>query len=175
MRIRKAEAADLPAIRKIHDAAFGGPAEGRLAAALIADGRDAISLLARLDDAPVGHILFSPLTVTVDGHPIRALALAPMGVLPAYQKRGIGGALIEAGLAAARDASWAAVIVLGHPQYYPRFGFRAALTAGFQAPFQGAAFMGLELQPGALSGRKGKIIYPVSFGIDHAAPAVVAN
>lgn len=171
MRIRKAEAADLPAIRKIHDAAFGGPAEGKLVAALVADGLDAVSLLARLDDEPVGHILFSPLTVEVDGRAIPALALAPVGVTPAYQKRGIGSALIEAGLAAAREGGWAAVIVLGHPQYYPRFGFRAALTAGFQAPFQGDAFMGLELQPGALNGHKGRIIYPVSFGIDVSGPA----
>jgi len=168
MRIRNAEAADLPAIRKIHDAAFGGPAEGRLVAALTADGLDAISLLARLDDMAVGHILFSPLTVEVDGRPIRALALAPVGVDPAYQKRGIGTALIEAGLDQAKAAGWEAVVVLGHPGYYPRFGFRAALAAGFTAPFHGDAFMALELRQNALSGRKGRIIYPVSFGIDEA-------
>ncbi len=164
--IRKAEAADLPAIRKIHDAAFGGPGEGRLVADLAADGLDTLSLVAIEDEAVVGHVLFSPLLVEVDGKAIRALALAPLGIAPAYQRRGIGQLLARAGLAEARALGWDAVIVLGHPEYYGKFGFRAALTAGFKAPFQGPAFMGLELRAGALSGEKGRIIYPVSFGID---------
>lgn len=175
MRIRKAEAADLPAIRKIHDAAFGGPAEGRLVALLTAGGFPALSLVARLDDQIVGHILFSPLCVEVDGREIRALALAPVGVLPAYQKRGIGSALIEAGLAAARDQGWVAVIVLGHPGYYPRFGFRSDLAAGFQAPFQGEAFMAVELVAGSLTGRKGRIIYPVGFERDDSGTGAPAR
>lgn len=174
MRIRRAEAADLPAIRKIHDAAFGGPGEGKLVADLIAEGLDAIALVAESDGAPggepVGHVLFSPLLVEIDGQPIRALALAPLGISPAYQRRGIGAALTRAGLDLAREQGWAAVIVLGQPDYYARFGFRADLAAGFKAPFIGPAFMALDLQPGSLSGRKGRIIYPISFGIEEGAP-----
>lgn len=167
--IRKAEAADLPAIRKIHDAAFGGPGEGKLVADLTADGLDTLSLVAIEDEAVVGHVLFSPLLVEVGGKAIRALALAPLGIAPAYQRRGIGQLLARAGLAEARAQGWDAVIVLGHPEYYGKFGFRTALTAGFKAPFQGPAFMGVELRAGALSGEKGRIIYPVSFGIDDSA------
>lgn len=170
MRIRRAEAADLPAIRKIHDAAFGGPGEGKLVADLMTEGLDAISLVAESDGDLTGHVLFSPLLVEIDGQPIRALALAPLGISPAYQSQGIGMALTRAGLDLARERGWVAVIVLGHPTYYSRFGFRPDLTAGFRAPFQGAAFMGLELQTQALSGRKGRIIYPVSFGIAEDEP-----
>jgi putative acetyltransferase len=106
--------------------------------------------------------------VEVGGKAIRALALAPLGIAPAYQRRGIGQLLARAGLAEARAQGWEAVIVLGQPEYYGKFGFRAALTTGFKAPFRGPAFMGLELRSGALSGEKGRIIYPVSFGVDEA-------
>ena len=174
MRIRRAEAADLPAIRKIHDAAFGGPGEGKLVADLMAEGLDAISLVAEmggeLGSDLAGHVLFSPLLVEIDGQPIRALALAPLGISPAYQRQGIGMALTHAGLDLAREQGWVAVIVLGQPTYYSRFGFRADLAAGFRAPFQGKAFMGLDLQPQALSGTKGRIIYPMSFGIADGEP-----
>lgn len=175
MTIRKAEAADLPAIRKIHDAAFGGPGEGRLVADLTADGLDAISLVAEVGNTLIGHVLFSPLLVEIGGQPIRALALAPLGIKPAYQRQGHGRALAQAGLAIARDGGWAAVIVLGHPDYYAGLGFRADLAAGFTAPFQGPAFMGLELRPGALSGQKGRIIYPASFGVGEGEPVPAAN
>jgi putative acetyltransferase len=165
MTVRKAEAADLPAIRKIHDAAFGGPGEAKLVADLVAAGLDAISLVALAGPEIIGHILFSPLLVELNGAPIRALALAPLGVAPAHQRRGFGSTLTLAGLAEARESGWEAVIVLGHPEYYASLGFRADLASGFLAPFQGPAFMGLELREGALSGAKGRIIYPVSFGI----------
>ena len=172
--MRRAEAADMAAIRKIHDAAFGGPGEGKLVAELTADGLDAVSLVATEDARIVGHVFFSPLLVEVNEQPIRALALAPIGIDPAYQSRGIGTALTEAGLAAARQGGWEAVIVLGHPSYYPRFGFRADLATGFRAPFKGPAFMALELRPGVLSGRKGRIIYPSRFGITEGEPIETA-
>lgn len=175
MQVRSAEAADMAAIRKIHDAAFGGPGEGKLVADLTAEGLDAISLVAIKDTKIVGHVLFSPLLVEVNEKPIRALALAPIGIAPAYQKQGIGTALTEAGLAAARQDGWDAVIVLGHPSYYPRFGFRADLAAGFRAPFKGPAFMALELRPGVLSGRKGRIIYPSRFGIEESEPVAAGH
>lgn len=168
--IRKAEAADLPAIRKIHDAAFGGPGESQLVADLMADGLDAVALVALEGPDLIGHILFSPLLVELDGAPIRALALAPLGIRPSHQRRGFGRALVRAGLADARAAGWDAVIVLGHPDYYAGLGFRADIASGFRAPFQGSAFMGLELRPGALSGQKGRIIYPINFGIADGPP-----
>ena len=87
-----------------------------------------------------------------------------MAVAPGRQRSGIGSALVRAGLDQARRQHWQAVIVLGHPHFYPRFGFSAAVAAHFEAPFRGEAFMALELAPGALAGR-GRVTYPVAFGL----------
>ena len=111
----------------------------------------AIELVAADDAAIVGHILFSALSVTVEQRAVRALALAPMAVAPGRQRSGIGSALIRAGLAEARGQAWQAVIVLGHPHFYPRFGFSAACAANLEAPFRGEAFMALALAPRAVA------------------------
>ena len=175
MDIRTALAADLPALMALHDAAFGTPFEGKLVADLMAADLAALSLVAREDGRIVGHILFSPMIVEIDGETALALALAPLAVDPRFQRRGIGTALTRSSLAWARKAGWEAVIVLGHPEFYARFGFRADLAEGFQAPFSGPAFMALELTKSSLSGSKGRIIYPTPFGIpaDEDAPAAV--
>jgi putative acetyltransferase len=96
---------------------------------------------------------------------VRTLALAPMAVQPHRQRHGIGSALVRAGLQRARERGWQAVIVLGHHDYYPRFGFSAALAQPLEAPFSGASFMALELDPGALQGSAGRVVYPPPFGI----------
>lgn len=116
--------------------------------------------------AILGHILFSPLDLEIDGTPMPAAALAPISVRPDRQGQGIGGQLIEAGLEACRAAGIAAVVVLGHPGYYPRFGFSAALARKLHAPFSGDAFMALELIPDALAGRAGSVRYAPAFGLD---------
>jgi putative acetyltransferase len=135
---------------------------------------DAISRVASNNTELLGHILFSPLLVEVDGEAIAALALAPLAVMPGRQKQGVGTALMEAGLAQARAEGWDAVVVLGHPEYYKRFGFSPDAMQGFLAPFDGPAFMALELRKGALSGRRGRIIYPAPFGIADAPAAALA-
>jgi putative acetyltransferase len=113
----------------------------------------------------VGHILFSHLPVhTSDGAIVPAAALAPMAVLPAYQRSGVGSALVRAGLQACADGGAQAVIVLGHPEYYPRFGFSAEAARGLRAPFSGPAFMALELAPGALPA-DGEVRYARAFGL----------
>ena len=94
-----------------------------------------------------------------------ALALAPMSVRPDRQRQGIGSALVRAALERARQQGWQAVIVLGHPGYYPRFGFSAALARPLASPFSGDAFMALELIPGALQGGAGRVVYPSAFGV----------
>jgi putative acetyltransferase len=94
---------------------------------------------------------------------IPAAALAPLAVAPARQRRGIGSALVRRGLDVCRERGRAAVIVLGHPSYYPRFGFSAALARGFRAPYAGEAFMALELTPGALAAGAGDVRYPKAF------------
>lgn len=171
MDINAATKADLPVLAKLHDAAFGTPHEGKLVVDLTHADLAAISLVARENGTVVGHILFSPLVIEVDDDTVMGLALAPLAVLPAHQNRGIGTALTEAGLVAAVQHGWQAVIVLGQPSYYQRFGFSPALAAGFRTPFAGPHLMGLELSEGALSDRKGKIIYAAPFMALGAEPA----
>jgi len=153
------------AIARLNRAAFDGAFEAELVIRLHRDGLVVASLVA-LDDADlVGHILFSDLTVEVDGRPVKAVALAPMAVQAEQQRQGVGGRLIQEGCALVRQRGRGAVIVLGHPAYYPRFGFSAALAAKLRSPFTGEAFMALELEPGALAGRAGSVHYPPAFGI----------
>jgi putative acetyltransferase len=157
-------AADDSAIRRLNDDAFGGPSESRL----IEDLRAAVELVAVENGDIVGHILFSVLATTIDRQAVPALALAPMAVRPDRQRQGIGSVLVHAGLRLARERDWRAVIVLGHKEYYPRFGFSAALARPLEAPFSGDAFMALELAPGTLRGAKGRVTYPPAFGVTNA-------
>lgn len=150
------------AIDRVHRAAFGRAFEADLVRRLRSDGLVVASLVAIEAGAVAGHILFSELEVEVDGRPVAAASLAPMAVLPQRQRQGIGTRLVEAGLAALRGRK-AAVIVVGHPAYYPRFGFSAALVRHLETPYAGEAFMGRELVPGALSGLTGSVRYPPAF------------
>ena len=163
--IRERAAADDDALRRLNDAAFGGPDESRLVEDLRAAHLAAVELVAVEEAVVVGHILFSPLAVTHGKGAVRALALAPMSVRPDRQRRGIGSTLVRAGLDLAKVREWQAVFVLGHPDFYPRFGFSAALANVFKAPFAGDAFMALEIVPGALAGGGGIVSYPPAFGI----------
>jgi putative acetyltransferase len=165
VEIRGRTAADDAAIRQLNDDTFGGHYESRLIEDLRAAGLDAVELVAVENDDIVGHILFSVLATTIDRQTVPALALAPMAVRPDRQRRGIGSALVRAGLDLARDRDWRAIIVLGHKGYYPRFGFSAALARPLEAPFSGDAFMALELAPDALRGEKGRVTYPPAFGV----------
>jgi putative acetyltransferase len=165
VEIKGRTAADDAAIRQLNDDTFGGHYESRLIEDLRAAGLDAVELVAVENDDIVGHILFSVLATTIDRQTVPALALAPMAVRPDRQRRGIGSALVRAGLDLARDRDWRAVIVLGHKGYYPRFGFSAALARPLEAPFSGDAFMALELAPDALRGEKGRVTYPPAFGV----------
>ena len=163
--IRAVHPADTEAIAALNRAAFGGEEEVDIVERLRRDGLVAVELVAKRDGTISGHILLSWLPVTMDGRVVRALALAPMAVRPGLQKQGIGGRLIVAALGEARAMGTQAVIVLGHPDYYPRFGFSAALARNLASPFSGEAFMALELVPGALAGRQGSVRYPPAFGL----------
>lgn len=163
--IRAAGPADAEAVAALNRAAFGGEQEVGIVERLRRDGLVAVELAAERDGAIIGHILLSWLPTTMDGRMVKALALAPMAVLPGFQRQGIGGRLIAAALAEAGAAGAEAVVVLGHPGYYPRFGFSAALARNLASPFSGEAFMALELLPGALAGRRGSVSYPPAFGL----------
>lgn len=163
--IREREPADDEAIRRLNDLVFGGPFEGKLIDELREAFIDAVELVAVEDDTIIGHILFSALTTMVDDDAVPTLSLAPMCVHPDHQRSGIGSALVEVGLELARRREWQAVVVLGHPDYYPRFGFSAELASGLDSPFEGESFMALELVPGALDGDDGLVVYPAAFGL----------
>ena len=163
MLIRARAEADDDAIRRLNDAAFGGTYESKLVEDLRGAGLAVVEVVAD-EQTIIGHILFSMLDVTVNGASVRALALAPMSVQPERQRGGIGSRLVRAGLEQAHAEGWQAVIVLGHREYYPRFGFSAALAQPLQAPFSGPSFMALDLQPGVLQGG-GRVVYPAAFGV----------
>jgi putative acetyltransferase len=150
-------------IASLHRAAFRGDAEAELVACLHRDRLVALSLVALEDEQVVGHILFSEIAVDVDERGVRAVALAPLAVLPARQRSGIGTRLIEESLPRLLEAGWEAVIVVGHPAYYTRFGFSAELARKLASPYAGEAFMALELVPGALDGANGEVRYPAAF------------
>ncbi|NEX93296.1 N-acetyltransferase [Caulobacter sp. 17J65-9] len=164
MVIRDAREGDQLAVARLTDLAFAGPDESALIARLRDDGDVLIELVAEDAGEIVGHILFSPLPVERDGATAEAAALAPMAVLPGRQRSGVGSALVKAGLDACRAKGVPAVVVLGHPDYYPRFGFTAEAAATLQAPFSGPAFMALELTPGALE-HGGRVRYAKAFGL----------
>jgi putative acetyltransferase len=136
----------------VNELAFGGAAEAEIVEALRGAGAVTLSLVADLGGEIVGHILFSPARVESARGEVQAVGLAPMAVLPDHQRRGVGTALVRAGLEWLRQRGHGAVIVLGHPTYYPRFGFVPASRFGvrWERPCPGEAFQALELVPGAL-------------------------
>lgn len=163
--IRPERPEDSAAVIAINDRAFAGTAESELVVAIRESGRPVISLLAYSDDTPVGHIFFSPIQIRSEGPTIATLALAPMAVLPAFQRRGIGTLLVEAGLKQCARQDCQVVIVVGHPTFYSRFGFRPATGMGLGSVYSSAgdAFMALELAEGVLAGRAGFVEYPAEF------------
>ena len=120
-------------------------------------------MVAEVDSEVVGHILFSDLPIVTPGGVVPTLSLAPMAVVPSHQRREIGSLLVREGLRACREAGHRVVVVLGHPEFYPRFGFSAKLTKWLRSPFSGPAFMAVELVPGALEGIEGEVCYTPPF------------
>jgi putative acetyltransferase len=169
VEIRLEQGDDLEAIREVNRRAFGQEDEARLVDAL-RDGRYArLSLVAEEGGQVVGHILFSDLPILTPADALHALALAPMAVLPSHQRQGIGSRLVREGLRACVEAGHRIMVVLGHPDYYPRFGFSSRLAERLKAPFSGPAFMAQELVPGALANVTGEVRYPPPFGLEQKA------
>lgn len=163
MLVRAATSADAAAIHAIHVAAFGGDDEARLVAMLEADGDALVSLVAGIEGATIGHILFSRMTVETDGRPVRAAGLAPVGVLPAYQGLGFGSALIREGLGVLKAQGMEMSFVLGHEAYYPRFGYSAGLARPFASPYAGPHFMALAFDPAFRAPPSGRADYAPAF------------
>lgn len=167
LTIRAESAADRQSIARVNELAFGRPNEAKLVEGLRNSPHfiPGLSLVATLGGEVVGHILFTHVTVGRDEKARPAISLAPMAVLPSHQRRGIGSALVRTGLDEAKRLGHHVVIVLGHVDFYPRFGFVPASQAGIKAPFRvhDEAFMVCELQPGALEGMTGEVAYPPEF------------
>lgn len=165
VEIRCEQPEDTAGIRRVLQEAFGQPDEAGIVEAIRRCDDPTISLVALVDGELIGHILFSPVTISSnDGHWLAA-GLAPMAVLPGFQRRGVGQQLVARGLEACRQEGYARVVVLGHASYYPRFGFRPAETFGIHWEYDvpREAFMALELTPGALDGCSGTARYLPEF------------
>ena len=165
--VRQEQSADHEAVYLIHLRAFKQAHEADLVNALRNSQAfiPALSLVALMDDKVVGHILFTRIVIIDGTASHESLALAPVAVEPAYQRLGLGNALIREGLSGARELGFKSVIVLGHEQYYPRFGFAPASQWQIKAPFEVPenAFMALELVPGSLEGVSGTVKYAKEF------------
>lgn len=165
--IRREARGDERAIFDLNVRAFPQPDEAKLVDALRAANAVTVSLVAERDGRIAGHILFSPVRVEGQGTSFVALGLAPMAVEPERQRDGIGSLLVRAGLDACRDAGHTVVFVLGHPDYYPRFGFEPAAPRGlFYADTSrdySSAFFVTELARGALADRRGAVHFRPEF------------
>ena len=164
MRIRTEQTPDASQIREVTVAAFNGESEASLVDLLRKGAEPLISLVAEDGGLIVGHLMFSPVTLA-SGETFLAMGLAPMAVLPAKQRQGIGSALVERGLEECRLMGMAAVVVLGHPAFYPRFGFVPASHFGLRCEYEvpDEAFMAVELRESALKGKKGTVRYHHAF------------
>ena len=163
--IREEREDDRALVRSINEAAFGRADEADLIERLRSENVVLASLVAVFDSELVGHILFSRMWIQGAHDLVSAVTLAPMAVLPKRQRLGIGGEMIRCGLDLLRERAEGIVLVLGHPDYYPRFGFSCEKACLLESPFPAEAFMALELRRGALERVNGRVKYPAAFGL----------
>jgi putative acetyltransferase len=169
--IRQEQAQDHARVYQINARAFGGEAEAllvnrlRMSLAFVPE----LSLVAENETVLIGYLLLTKIQIWHNKIQVaESLALAPLAVLPEFQKKGIGSALVGHGLVQARAMNFKSVVVLGHPHYYPKFGFMPAHSWGIKAPFavKPNHFMALELKPNALAKASGLVEYPREFEVN---------
>ena len=163
--IRPERSEDASRVRHINELAFGQPTEADLVEKLRQACTNSLSLVAE-DDTVVGHILFTPVVVESAGRRVLGMGLAPMAVLPDRQRQGIGSQLVRRGLDILRERHCPFVVLVGHPEYYPRFGFEPCSMHGLTSQWEGipdAAFMVLVLDVHAMAGVSGVAKYREEF------------
>ena len=161
MLVRSEKPEDIQKIRAVNRQAFETDAEANIIDALRNNGVPLISLVAEEGGDILGHILFSPVSLEDCSQSISIAGLAPMAVLPRYQRKGIGSRLVEEGIRRCEEAGYDAVVVLGHPEYYPRFGFIPSVNYGIRSEYDvpDEVFMVKELKEGVLADCKGTVKY----------------
>lgn len=161
LKIRPEIPHDYVGVSKVNQLAFGQEAEAQLVNQLRIAVNPYLSLVAIKQDQIIGHIFFTPVTIAPEKLSKRVMGLAPMAVLPAYQRQGVGTELMREGLRLCQQMGSKAVVVLGHPEYYPRFGFKPAKEYGLYSEYDFAseAFMVVELTPKGLDGKSGLVRY----------------
>lgn len=163
--VRDEKTEDRESVRRVNELAFGRRNEADLVDALRANARPYISLVAEIDELVVGHIFFSPVSIETETGAFTAMGLAPMAVLLDCQNQGIGSQLVREGLKECKRIGQDIVVVLGHPKFYPRFGFEPASLNGLRCEYDvpDDVFMVTELEPIALAGRRGLVKYHPEF------------
>jgi putative acetyltransferase len=165
IKIRQESAADSAEVLEVIRLAFGRSAESQLVEKFRQNPNyiPELSLVAEYEGHVIGHILFFPIEVKVDNEALQTLVLAPLSVHPIYQRRGVGGELAKAGLATVKQRGYPSVLVLGHPNYYPRFGFRRASEWGLKMKEANPpeAFMAIEFIEGGLKRSKESFHFPM--------------
>lgn len=164
MLVRAEQERDRAAVHAVNVAAFETSSEADLVDALREQAEPVVSLVAEDNGVIVGHIMFSP--VSLSGHPgLKMMGLAPVAVSPEHQRKSIGSALVRMGLEQCKQLGFVAVVVLGHPEFYPRFGFSPSTRFGIDSEYEvpDEVFMTKELQPAALDGKTGTVKYHAVF------------
>ena len=166
IEIRREKPEDVPAIRCVNETAFGQPQEANVVDRLREACDELLSLVAVDGGRVIGHILFSPAVLGGQNPAVHGVGLAPMAVLPEFQRKGVGSMLVRRGLEILRELACPFVIVLGHAEYYPRFGFERASRYGITSQWKGVpdeAFMILVLDASAMKGVSGVAPYRNEF------------
>jgi len=158
---------DFDSITKIHNLAFKQPNEGKMVIELRKNPLfiSKLSIVAKYNEIVVGHVLFFPIKIRSKSKISTSLSLAPMAVHPDFQNKGIGGKMVKEGFKIAKNLGFNSVIVVGHPNYYPRFGFKPASKWGITLPFDvpDKAFLAVELQKDGLKNCSGVVEYPSEY------------
>lgn len=166
IEIREEKQEDHDAVRFVNDQAFGTPEEGRIVDKLREICKETISLVAVSGEKIVGHIFFSPATIDHQDGQVVGMGLAPMAVSPEFQKQGIGSLLVKEGIRRIKETDCPFIIVLGHVNYYPRFGFEPASIYGLKCQWEGLpdeAFMVIILNKSVMTGVSGVAKYRSEF------------